>query len=140
MKKIILILLLSNLCYSQTSSDPKWMTELSQMTEKNKAEHYWTSFIGTMALSWCTYEITDRAGLSCWVGGVLMYGIGELKEDVWDGIMKKGVKSGGDKFMNGMGCSGGMIGGRVLINEYEKKYCYSVDYFDSQLTYKKRRK
>jgi len=115
MKKPIVIvsLFFASLLNSQT---PKWMTELSQMTEKNKSQHYWVSSIGTVIIGHSIYRLTNRVELSCFSGAVIMYGIGELKESVWDGKMKRGVESGGDRFMNGMGCFFGIAKTRVLID------------------------
>lgn len=123
--KLLLPILFPFMLLSQEPSRPKWIVDLEQSTEKNKAQHYWVSCIGTTGITWVLYEITDKPGLSSLIGGLAMFTIGWLKEDVYDGYMGKGVKSGGDKFMNGMGCVGGMMFGRVAIDIYEKKN-YSV--------------
>nr|WP_298658929.1 hypothetical protein [uncultured Flavobacterium sp.] len=103
------------------SQNLKFIDELSQMSEKNKSQHYWVSNIGTTAIGYGLYRLTGRIGLSCLGGGLIMYGIGELKEDVWDGYLKKGTKSGGDKFMNGQGCLFGIPQARVVIDIHQRK-------------------
>lgn len=116
---------------SAQKGEPKWMVDLANSTEKNDAQHYWASFVGTMGITWITYEITDNNTLSPIIGGLTMFAVGWLKEDIYDGMMKKGIKSGGDKFMNGLGDIGGMFAGRVLIDIHEKKY-YSMKQFEEK--------
>jgi len=97
------------------------MTELNEMSEKNMAQHYWVSSVGTVIIGHGIYKLTGRVGLSCFSGAVIMYGIGELKERVWDGKMGRGVESGGDRFMNGMGCFFGIVKTRVVIDICQKR-------------------
>ncbi len=132
MKTTIIVLLLAFGMRAQTSTQtqPQWMEDLSNSTEKNKAAHYWASFGGTIVFSEIFYHYTERPGLSPILGGLLMFAVGMLKEDVWDGKMHMGVKSGGDKFMDGMGCAGGMMAGRVVIHIREKRREEAVNPFN----------
>lgn len=116
MKK--LLILIPFLSFGQTS---KWITELENSTEKNKAAHYWASSIGVVVIGTSINYYIDDPGVSSLRAGVVMFGIGELKESVWDGAMGKGVKSGGDRFMNGVGCVAGMMKCRVVIDIRESK-------------------
>lgn len=115
--KIIVLILIS---FSLSASGPKFIDELSQMSSKNKAQHYWVSNIGTMAVGHFLYIKTGRVALSCLGGAVIMYGIGELKERVYDGYFKNGVNSGGDRFMNGQGCFFGVFQTRVEIDIWQR--------------------
>ena len=117
MKKLILLIPFLSLGQTQ----PKWMDELSTSTEADKAKHYWVSAIGTTILSTSINHYIERPTISSWVGGVTMFGVGLGKEYIWDGKMKRGVKSGGDLFMDAMGCLGGMMFGRVVIDLGDKK-------------------
>lgn len=119
MKTTILILLLAFGMRGQ--SEPKWIQELANSSEKNKAQHYWASNIGTMLIGSTIYHYTERPGLSSLASGVLMFGVGAAKEFIWDGKMNRGVKSGGDIFMNGWGCLTGMIQVRVFIDIKQRK-------------------
>jgi len=118
MKLTHYILLIPFISFGQT---PKWIDQLSQMSEKDKAKHYWVSNLGTMAIGGVVYHYTERPGLSSLAGGVTMFGIGAAKEFIWDGKMKKGTKSGGDLFMDGWGCLVGMMQIRVVIDIKERK-------------------
>lgn len=117
MKKLILLIPFLSLGQTQ----PKWMEDLSNSTEADKAKHYWVSAIGTCVIATSLDHYIERPTISSWVGGITMFGVGLGKEYIWDGRMKKGVKSGGDMFMDGMGCLGGMIIGRVVIDLKDKK-------------------
>lgn len=107
--------------FTFAQQQPKWMNELGEMSEKNKAQHYWVSNLGTMAIGSIVYHYTNRPTLSSWAGGITMFGIGCAKEYIWDGKMKRGVKSGGDTFMNGWGCIFGIMQCRVIIDIKQRK-------------------
>lgn len=127
MKKLILLIPFLSLGQTQ----PKWMDELSNSTEKDKAKHYWVSAIGTCVIATSLDHYIERPTISSWVGGVTMFGVGLGKEYIWDGRMKRGVKSGGDLFMDGMGCLGGVMIGRVIINIKERKrWRIKEDYYE----------
>lgn len=96
--------------------NPKWINQLGQSSEKDDAKHYWVSALGTIGASSIIYHYTNKPGLSCLLGGAFMFGVGVGKEYIWDGMMKRGVKSGGDIFMDSMGVLGGMMGARVRID------------------------
>lgn len=91
------------------------------MDKKDKQAHMWASGLGTIVLGNTYYHFTERPGLSSILGGVTMFGIGLTKEIVYDGIMKRGVKSKGDLFADGWGCVTGIIMCRVVIDIKEKK-------------------
>ncbi len=134
MKALLLALMLSLSVTAQQSSTPKWIEDFSNSDEKSNAAHWWISCAGTIAIGETIYYFTDNKPLSTIAGGLIMFGAGWLKEDIWDGRMGRGVKSGGDKFMNGMGCTGGMMGHRVIIDVREKKL--KRDYWDDQIVYR----
>ena len=117
MKKLILLIPFLSLGQTQ----PKWMDELSNSTEHDKAKHYWVSAIGTCVIATSLDHYIERPTISSWVGGVTMFGVGLGKEYIWDGRMKRGVKSGGDVFMDFWGCFTGMAIGRVVIDLKERK-------------------
>lgn len=102
------------------SKEPKFLVELSQMSTKNKAQHYWVSNIGTVAIGHFLYIKTGRVALSCFAGAAIMYSIGEVKERFWDGYLGKGVESGGDRFMNFQGCFFGIPQTRVEIDIWQR--------------------
>lgn len=114
MKKILI--LIPFITFGQTTTTPKWVIDLENSTELNKAQHYWVSSIGVVVIGTSINHYIEKPAVSSLIAGVVMFGIGELKESVWDGIMNRGVKSGGDRFMNGVGCVAGMMKCRVVID------------------------
>lgn len=117
MKKLILLIPFLSLGQTQ----PKWMEELSNSTEADKAKHYWVSAIGTCVIATSLDHYIERPTISSWVGGITMFGFGLGKEYIWDGRMKRGVKSGGDVFMDFWGCFTGIAMARVTIDLKQRK-------------------
>lgn len=81
-----------------------------------RSKHFYASAIGTTLIGNEINKRIDRPMLSTWLGGVSMFGIGLGKELIYDGWMKRGVKSKDDLLMNGWGCLAGMMTCRVVID------------------------
>ncbi len=119
MRLLLALLFVAQIATAQNT--PNFLQEYSQASERSNAAHWWVSCGGTFLLGETYSCFTDNKALSTIGAGLTMFTIGWLKEDVWDGRMKRGVRSGGDKFINGMGCLAGMMAFRVKLDIKEKK-------------------
>jgi hypothetical protein len=115
MKQTIILLLLAFGMRAQS-----WQ-KFGEGSESGRAKHFWVCNIGTTLIGNEINKRINRPGLSCISAGAIMFGAGYLKEEIHDGIMKRGVKSKDDLFMNGWGCLTGMMVCRVVIDIKERK-------------------
>jgi hypothetical protein len=110
MKQTIIILLLAFGMKAQT-----W-EKIGTGTMQSDTKHFYVSAIGTTLIGTTVNHYIDKPMLSTWIGGVSMFGIGLGKELIYDGMMKRGVKSKQDVFINGWGSLVGMMTCRVVID------------------------
>lgn len=110
-----------------------FLEEFGQASERSNAAHIYISAGGTFLIGETIYYFTENTVASTIGGGVTMFVIGYLKEDVYDGLMKRGVKSKGDKFANGFGCVLGMMSFRIRLDVKHKNEIKRLekDYFDN---------
>ena len=116
MKQTIIILLLTFGMRGQT-----W-EKMGTSSVQSDTKHFYASCIGTTLIGTTVNHFIDNPTISSCIGGVTMFGIGAAKEIIWDGKMKRGVKSKDDIFMNGWGSLVGMMTCRVVIDLKYRKY------------------
>jgi hypothetical protein len=123
MRKLFYILLLSS--FFVRSNTPVF---------DDKAAHWWVAFGLTAVSTEITYQLTDKVGLSVCVGGITGEGATIGKELIYDGYLKKGVKSLSDGIAGTMGTFTGMMVMTVRFNLQRKKR-YNYDLKDYERKY-----
>lgn len=90
--------------------------------KNDKAAHWYAGALIAYGASEFTWQLTNKPGISCGIGGLVSTGITWGKEYFWDKKLNKGVYSNADGFTGTMGAVGGMMIFRVRVDLYQKKH------------------